>query len=451
MEGLAMKQANKRIIIGVYTGLAAILVVFVLVQYVFRRESELFGPASLTRTRAAGDKRVLHLVLEMETETLLGWLAVQSDSLLEGALNEARRRVKETGAGWADALQQAVGLRGGSLAVYYGMRGRTDDQIKEYLDSEIQDAVKLAEERIKKRLLEYGVMKFDIELLPPDRIELEIPVFKDDASVSRLITKGGYLTFHLVEPRALFEETLVRIDEFIAGKHPVGDDSGAAMKDTDTSPEESEETISGNQEVSVEDLFGSTVDAWGSAGGDSVIVDRDAVRNHPFLALLRDLHREVAAPLDNMKAISAILENPDIQKLIPAGTQILWGAREVREGDQSFRHLYLVEKNTDLTGRFISEANLEIGSDALSSGMPEVHFTLNRAGARILRRVTGANIGERLAIVLDKRVITAPRISMRLDARCRITGISTMEEAKELEILLRVGALPAPFRVVEER
>ena len=90
--------------------------------------------------------------------------------------------------------------------------------------------------------------------------------------------------------------------------------------------------------------------------------------------------------------------------------------------------------------------------DPSSIGKFEVSLTLNDEGARIFSRVTGANIKKRLAIVLDNRVFLAPEIQVKIrDGRSRITGLNTMEEAQDLAIVLRAGALPAPVRIIEER
>jgi preprotein translocase subunit SecD len=77
---------------------------------------------------------------------------------------------------------------------------------------------------------------------------------------------------------------------------------------------------------------------------------------------------------------------------------------------------------------------------------------MNREGARIFSRVTGANVGKFLAIVLDNKVHMAPRIKTKIpDGRAIIEGSKDMEEAKDLAIVLRAGALPAPVEIIEER
>ena len=107
----------------------------------------------------------------------------------------------------------------------------------------------------------------------------------------------------------------------------------------------------------------------------------------------------------------------------------------------------LLETEGALTGSILSDAWVEAGE----MGLPEVSFHLNREGAKAFGRLTGTNINRRLAIVLDGKVQSAPVIQSRITDAGRISGRFTREEAHDLAIVLRAGALPAPIKIVEER
>ena len=110
---------------------------------------------------------------------------------------------------------------------------------------------------------------------------------------------------------------------------------------------------------------------------------------------------------------------------------------------------YLLKKRTLLTGEYIIDARVQIDSQ-LSA--PYVSLSFDRRGARLFEQITGQNIKKRLAIVLDKRVNTAPVIQDRIGGgRAQITGSYSMDEARDLAIVLRAGALPAPVKILEER
>ncbi len=107
----------------------------------------------------------------------------------------------------------------------------------------------------------------------------------------------------------------------------------------------------------------------------------------------------------------------------------------------------LLDNEGFLTGAVLADAWVEPGE----MGLPEVSFRLTKEGAKQFGRLTGANINKRLAIVLDGKVQSAPTIQSRITDAGRITGRFTREQAHDLAIVLRAGALPAPISVEEER
>ena len=107
----------------------------------------------------------------------------------------------------------------------------------------------------------------------------------------------------------------------------------------------------------------------------------------------------------------------------------------------------LLDTQGALTGTILADAYVEAGD----FGLPQVSFRLTKEGAKAFGRLTGANINKRLAIVLDGKVQSAPVIQSRITDAGRITGQFTREEAHDLAIVLRAGALPAPIMVEEER
>jgi preprotein translocase subunit SecD len=110
---------------------------------------------------------------------------------------------------------------------------------------------------------------------------------------------------------------------------------------------------------------------------------------------------------------------------------------------------YTVERTVAMTGDVIADARHRPGQ---LGDLPYVELTLNSRGAKIFERITAENVGRRLAIVLDGRVQSAPRINERIGGgRAVITGNFSLDEARDLAIVLRAGALPAPVSIAEER
>lgn len=108
----------------------------------------------------------------------------------------------------------------------------------------------------------------------------------------------------------------------------------------------------------------------------------------------------------------------------------------------------LLERKAVLTGEVITDAFVSFGE----YGQPHVSMRFSRSGARLFARITGANIGERLAIVLDDKIHSAPVIRDRITGgEAVISGRFTMGETRDLALVLRAGALPAPIEIIENR
>jgi preprotein translocase subunit SecD len=134
----------------------------------------------------------------------------------------------------------------------------------------------------------------------------------------------------------------------------------------------------------------------------------------------------------------------------PPGRQVLYGYGDKGEGGSgAARVAYVVESRTLITGEYIADARVRPSTQLQG---PYVELILNATGSRLFEQITGANVRRRLAIVLDNRVYSAPVIQERIGGgRASITGSFDIKEARDLAIILRAGALPAPVEIVEER
>lgn len=146
---------------------------------------------------------------------------------------------------------------------------------------------------------------------------------------------------------------------------------------------------------------------------------------------------------DNVNVEDALKNGP------PPARQILYGYAGKGEGGPGDKTAYVLEARTLMTGEYITDARVRPSSQLQG---PYVELILNSTGARLFEQITGANVKRRLAIVLDNRVYSAPVIQERIGGgRASITGSFDIKEARDLAIVLRAGALPAPVEIVEER
>jgi preprotein translocase subunit SecD len=133
----------------------------------------------------------------------------------------------------------------------------------------------------------------------------------------------------------------------------------------------------------------------------------------------------------------------------PPGTEILYQRRVDKQTREERKVPFLVQKKASITGADVATARVSIDQN---TSEPYVSVDFNAAGARAFSELTEANVGKRLAIVLDGNIHSAPQIRERIPSgRAQITGGFTTDEATDLAIVLRAGALPAPVQVLEER
>lgn len=134
---------------------------------------------------------------------------------------------------------------------------------------------------------------------------------------------------------------------------------------------------------------------------------------------------------------------------VPEGDELLMMRTKNRETGIATTTPILLKKQALLTGELLTDAKVSLGGETLRNE-PYVGIEFDSEGARIFDKITAENVGKRLAIVLDNTVYSAPVVKERISGgKASITGGFTMEEAKDLAIVLRAGALPAPVKVVQ--
>jgi preprotein translocase subunit SecD len=135
---------------------------------------------------------------------------------------------------------------------------------------------------------------------------------------------------------------------------------------------------------------------------------------------------------------------------LPETAEVLYQRRVDKETKAERRIPYVVQKRALLTGAELTRA--EVQADPNSPGNWQVAIEFTATGTRIFGEVTEQNVGRHLAIILDGSLYSAPRINERIPGgRAVITGQFTVDEARDLAIVLRAGALPAPVTILEER
>ncbi|MCL2283343.1 MAG: hypothetical protein FWC26_08510 [Fibromonadales bacterium] len=173
----------------------------------------------------------------------------------------------------------------------------------------------------------------------------------------------------------------------------------------------------------------------------------------PFSNYLVNFDSDLAVPENYIPKIQEILAMPVVQALIPRGVGFAWGYgfEEQSNGDK-FKKLYLLKRRVEMDGKEIANAKPYKISEGLTAGQFVVSLNFKGIGSKKFSSVTGNNIGKQMAIVLDGQVRSAPVIHDRIsNGEVQITGLDDMAEAILLAVVLQVGALPAPMKILEAK
>jgi protein-export membrane protein SecD len=311
---------------------------------------------------------------------------------------------------YTKAIHLGLDLKGGMHLVLeinrQGLAKAMGKQPAEITEKEINEATDRALEIIRNRVDQFGVAEPSIQKEGLGRIVVQLPGVDQERARS-LIGTTALLEFKLVQEDKTVMDLLDRIDQAL-----LADKSFKA--DSDSS------------------LLGA--------------------EDKPFSALLQPTGGELLVMDQDKATVDQLLKNPTVLAAVPADYEFLWGQRSDRSEFRGYP-LYLLKKQAEITGASLAEARMGVGTADNPGGL-YVDFVLVRRAANIFSRVTAANVKRRLAIVLDGVVKSAPTIQERIpNGRGQITlGTgANPDEAKDLAIILRAGALPAPVEIIEER
>ncbi|MBC7186894.1 MAG: protein translocase subunit SecD [Calditrichaeota bacterium] len=402
-----------------------------------------------------------YLVYEADLRQLARTLARDRDERFSEILDAADKRARAENRDFFDVMVEEFKARNIPLNRYYGRRGQSDDVIINDLRAEAKDGIARTLEVLRNRIDQFGVSEPVIAPQGDKRIVIELAGVQDIERAKRIINTTALLEFKLVREPDITLSVLQDIDKTVKrmrSKGGVEELAAAAQKDTAKTLPEGKKAQ--EREIDLSQLFGKTEGAdtakAEAAAESTIVVDQQTFEEYPFFSLLRYVEGtdQISVPEQNVAAIKRILQMPEVQKVIPRDAEFLWGAQPYVSRGQRYHQLYFVKKEPELVGAYLKTADVAFGGgeSSVRAGQAEVHFELNSEGAKIFRRVTGANVGRFLAIVLDGKVYSAPRIKERIPGGSgRIEGSFTREEARDLAVVLRAGALPAPVEVIEER
>lgn len=403
-------------------------------------ERQAYENDNLVRIRSIEEKALnlgldllggMHVTLEVRVEALIRELASDVDQTFDEVLAAAQNRVATTA---DDNIIQAfvdefeARDADARLSRYFrneaaGITRRSSNaDVAAYLQTEANEAVTRAISIIRDRVDRYGVTEPSIQQQGSRRIVVELPGIDDPERIRGLLRGTARLEFRLMVDPAENVRALQRVIDYYEESDDSADSTTVADADTTFDVNEllaDSESGSGNRLLEVMQPTGQSVEF-------GIVAEEDTA------------------------TVNQLLSDPAVRELLPRGVTYMYTSAPIgttADGLELYRLLGVLDE-IELTGDVITDARVDFEQ---FTNVPEVSMTMNSEGARDWARVTGANVGKNVAIVLDGVVYSWPNVLQRITGgRSNITNLDSQEEAQDIVTVLKSGALPAPVEIVEE-
>jgi len=394
----------------------------------------------------------MYIVLEVDLPTLVENLAINKDNKLNSALNSIRAQLKlSPEADFFSLFSNVSDQENLKLSRYYYDYGSSNETILTALGEESEDAINRVLEILQNRVDQFGVAEPTIQKQGSQRIIVELAGVQDSDRARSLLESTALLEFFIVKDITTTNQIMAKIDQALIGNKDI-----STIAKNDQTIEQNSAITNDEGTVSVTELFGESSD---ESNVDSSGVTPDIVPEQPFSGMLRNLGNTIGVPVKNSYSVRKMLDLPEVKERLAAigGTFMFSNKAQdypTVDGDvESVYSLFLLEDQAELTGGVVEEAKANLGPQGTTSaGQPIVNLSMNSDGARKWSIITGSNVGRQVAIVLDNKVHMAPNIREKISGGgTLIEGFANIDEAKDIAIVLRAGALPAPVDIIEER
>ncbi|MGC9352572.1 MAG: protein translocase subunit SecDF [Mariniphaga sp.] len=333
------------------------------------------------------------------------------------------------------------------------------DVIREETDAAIDNAFNI----IRTRIDRFGVAQPNIQQLQTKgRILVELPGVKDQNRVRSLLQGTAMLEFwETYENQEVYPYLLQaneRLRELQQANNTAGENADSDDSDTET---EDNETVA-DQDTTEESSLLSELEAGTDTTGAGLDNLEDFRKEFPLFAVLNPSTDQqgqlfpgpsigIAHSRDTAK-VNDYLSMEQIRSIFPRDMMFRWTANSVDDAGNYYRLIALKANTRDgrapLDGDVITDARQDF--DQMGSN-PEVSMTMNSEGAKTWQRLTKENIGKSIAIVLDGYVRSFPTVQNEISGgRSSITGLESIEEAKDLANILKSGKMPAPAHIIQE-
>ena len=366
----------------------------------------------------------IYIVLEVDLPQLVSNLAKNKDKKFDIFLNDLKDGYTNNSVDFFELFDSKATNQDLKLPRYFITYGKTKNQIIEQLQFEANDSINRIIEIIQNRIDQFGVSEPTIQKQGNDRVIIELAGIQDSERARGLLQSTALLELMIVKDVESTNTIIRQIDNLSSSDNQIGIKS------------------QNDNATNVGDLFSSD----------------NEVNDLQFSSLLLGIGSDLAVDKENLEQLNSILSQDNVKQLLEATRSTFLFSNSSRTFLNDFGEeeevyiVYHLVNNAELTGGVIEDAQVRLSQSGVTAGQPIVQMEMSSAGSREWARITGANIKKRIAIILDKKVHMAPVINSQIfGGSTVIEGLDSVEEAEDIAIVLRAGALPVPVTIIEER
>jgi SecD/SecF fusion protein len=383
----------------------------------------------------------MHVILEVSATEVIRSLASGSrDPRVSQALASAKTKALTSNTNFVDLFVTDFKKLAGDAklsTVFANSSNRdrlnlnsSEGEVITYIKKEVDDSFDRAFKVIQTRVDKFGVANPNLSKIPgTNRIQVELPGVDNPERVRKLLSGSAKLEFCEVYDERTLDPSFTAFAALLDRMDLETKIQKAGVK-TDTSKTSLASALNdkSNAKADTSKPMGLSKLFIGSPNGGLAIRTKDTSR------------------------LNEIMRNPEAQSLFPANLSFLYDVSSIPNttNNEDIVSVYPVKDfgNAPLEGDVISNAKQDY--DPLT-GKPDVTMQMNSLGARKWRELTAANIGKRVAIILDNYVYSAPNVNAEISGgNSSISGGFTVEQAQDLATVLKAGKLPAPTNIIEE-
>ena len=361
----------------------------------------------------------IYIVLEVDLPQLIDNLAKNKDNNFNEFLIDLKSEYNNSSSDFFTVFENLADKKELKLPRYFINYGKTKDQIISQLSLQSEDSIKRVIEIIQNRVDQFGVAEPTIQKQGNNRVIVELAGIEDSERARDLLQSTALLELMIVKNVESTNAIVRQIDSITTAS------TGSDV----------------NQNDQINELF-----------------DSSSSTELGFSSLLISVGGNLAIASKDLTALKEILSKEDVKQILEATNSTILTSdssiklvNEIGE-EEEFYTLFHLFNNAELTGGVIEDAQMRLSQAGVTAGQAVVEVEMNSEGSREWARITGANINNRIAIVLDKKVHMAPVIRSQIfGGGTVIEGLDSIEEAEDIAIVLRAGALPVPVTIAEER